>query len=247
VIRSIWVLIVGFFSTAFYASRVLLGLRREDAGCTCERLARLWGQRVLNAAGVDVTVEGLENLDPDSPQLVVSNHESWFDVFVLVAKFPGRFRFVAKEELGRIPIFGPAWKGCGHVSIDRSDRSSAIRSLEEAADRIRRDRLTIVMFPEGTRSETGQLQPFKKGAFVLALESRSTVVPVAIHGSRQIMPKGSFIVRPGRIDIRIGQPIDVTNLAMEDRDELRRIAWERVHRLKSGFASVGETSGPTSG
>jgi 1-acyl-sn-glycerol-3-phosphate acyltransferase len=247
VIRAVWVILVGILATAFYATRALIASYREDGSCRCEKLARRWGQLMLRAAGVRVTIEGTEKLDGESPQIVVSNHESWFDVFALVAQMPGRFRFVAKEELGRIPVFGAAWRACGHVSIDRSNRKSAIHSLELAAQRINRDRLTIVMFPEGTRSATGKLQPFKKGAFVLALQARSTVVPVALRGSRHVMPKGSFRVRPGRIHIRIGEPIDISDLEFDDRDRLREAAWQEVRRLKQQLELSAETSDPVPG
>jgi 1-acyl-sn-glycerol-3-phosphate acyltransferase len=160
-------------------------------------------------------------------------------VFAVVSKVPARLRFVAKQELASIPIFGRAWRACGHVSVDRSDRAAAIESLEAASRRIRDGGLSIVMFPEGTRSPTGELQRFKKGAFVLAIKAGVPVVPVAVIGSRPIMPKGSYRIRKGEIHIRVGEPIPVDGLSHEDRDSLTIRARESVAALRGG-------EGPTS-
>jgi 1-acyl-sn-glycerol-3-phosphate acyltransferase len=150
----------------------------------------------------------------------VANHQSWFDVFALAGFLPGRGTFVAKEELERIPIFGGAWKACGHISIDRSDRKKAIESLDRAGERIRSEKRAVILFPEGTRSADGQLQEFKKGAFIVALKTGVPIVPIGISGSRHVMPKGSFLARPGEIRVRIGEPIPMEGLSVADRDAL---------------------------
>jgi 1-acyl-sn-glycerol-3-phosphate acyltransferase len=175
----------------------------------------------LRVAGVELAVEGAERVDWKKASVVVANHQSWFDVFVLVAALPGRVRFVAKKELARIPIFGRAWRMCGHISIDRDDRRSAIESLDRAGERVRAESLTMTLFPEGTRSPDGRLQDFKKGAFVLALKTGLPIVPVGITGTRDIMPKGSFRVRPGRVRVRVGDPISPILVPGDGRDELR--------------------------
>jgi 1-acyl-sn-glycerol-3-phosphate acyltransferase len=150
----------------------------------------------------------------------VANHQSWFDVFALAGFLPGRGTFVATEELERIPIFGGAWKACGHISIDRSDRKKAIESLDRAGERIRSEKRAVILFPEGTRSADGQLQEFKKGAFIVALKTGVPIVPIGISGSRHVMPKGSFLARPGEIRVRIGEPIPMEGLSVADRDAL---------------------------
>jgi 1-acyl-sn-glycerol-3-phosphate acyltransferase len=212
----------GVVLTAFYAGRVALAarLRRTGLTCICDRMARLWAQRVLRIAGVTVRLEGVDRIEWDRSHVVVANHASWFDVFALIGFLPAKVRFVAKEELGRIPVFGYAWKSCGHISVDRSDRKQAVGSLQAAGRRVREEKLTMVLFPEGTRSADGRLQPFKKGAFVLAIETGVPLVPVGIVGSRAIMPKGSFRIRPGEITIRVGEPIGVEGLTIEHREQL---------------------------
>jgi len=239
--RTLWVYLFGFFSTLYNASRVVLCALRSscDQLRVCDSAPREWSRQILWATGVEVEVEGAESFDPERAQLVVSNHQSWFDVFALAAHFPGRYHFVAKQELAAIPIFGRAWLTCGHIAIDRHDRQAAIESLDRAGEKIRRENATIIMFPEGTRSPTGELQRFKKGAFVLALKAGVPVVPVAVLGSREIMPKGRWRVRPGRIRIRFGEPIPTDEYTMESRDELLQRTWAAVAALKEGSPAEG--------
>lgn len=233
-IRSIWVYLWGTLVTLWVGGGVALGSFLRPRGMTgiCHRAPRRWSAGILQAAGTRVEFEGLENLDRNGPQVLVANHESFFDVFALAAHLPVDYRFVAKEELGRIPVFGRAWKTCGHISINRQDRSAAVGSLDEAGRRIRDEKVTVIMFPEGTRSPTGRLQPFKKGAFVLALQMGVPVVPVGITGSRHVLPKSGWPVRKGTIRIRIGTPIPVEGLKVAHRDQLMQEAWSQVARLK---------------
>ena len=180
-------------------------------------------------------MEGLEHLDPPRPAVLVANHESWFDVFALAGHLPVDYRFVGKKELTRVPFFGPAWVACGNIPIDRSDRRAAIASLKSAGETMRRDNALLVMFPEGTRSSDGVLLPFKKGAFVLALELGVPVIPVGVSGGRERMPKGAFLVRPGRMTVRIGPPLEVEGWTPADRDRLIALARAEVQRLQRGL------------
>lgn len=231
-IRTLRVYLVGFGLTIYYGARVVVHALRRDrgAGRFCCHCARGWARGILRAAGVSVELEGAGNLTSGVTRVLVANHTSWFDVFALTAHLPVDFRYVGKKELERIPIFGGAWKACG-ISIDRSDRDAAVRSLEEAREVIRREGSTLIMFPEGTRSPTGELQPFKKGAFVLAIQAGVDVVPVAITGSRKVMPKGRWRIRSGTIRIRVGEPLPVEGLTFDDRDELTHRGWRAVRDL----------------
>lgn len=233
-IRSLWVYIWGTIATIWVGGGVVIHgmLKTRALPRVCAAAPRRWSGAILWAAGTRVELEGAERLRHDGPQVLVANHESFFDVFTLAVHLPVEYRFVAKEELGRIPIFGRAWRTCGHVSIKRDDRSAAVGSLDEAGRRIRDENLTIIMFPEGTRSSTGRLARFKKGAFVLALQMGVPVVPVAITGSRHVLPKSGWPVRRGTIRIRIGDPIPVEGLEMADRDRLVQQAWNEIARMK---------------
>lgn len=243
------VALVAIPATIWYASKIMWAAFRKSPKlhCRCEEIPRKWARVLLWAAGTRVELENPEVIDPDRPQVLVANHVSWFDVLAIAGHIPGSFRFVAKKELEKVPFFGPAWQACGHISIDRQDRTRAIQSLAIARQKLVEDRPTVVLFPEGTRSPTGELRAFKKGAFVLAIQTGVEVVPAAIIGSREIMRKRSWIIRTGRtIRIRFGTPISVEGLGMDDRDGLTRRAREAVAALQDGAASR-ETTSETTG
>src|SRR5690606_15934022 len=132
------------------------------------------------------------------------------------------------KELARIPLFGTAWQAAGHISVDRSDRASAIQSLDEAGRLLRKDNSSVVIFPEGTRSPTGELLPFKKGAFMLALRTGVDIIPVAVLGTRRIQPKGGWRIRSGRIILRFGEPIPVAQYSEAERDDLIELVRSRI-------------------
>ena len=221
-LRTGWVALVAIVVTGYYAVAILVtSLGPASRRRRCGRWARVWSGAILRAAGVTVASTGLARVDPRRSQIVVSNHQSWFDVLALFAALPTSVRFVAKEELTAVPVFGKSFLRCGHLSIDRGNRRKAVESLKRAARRLRERTLHVVMFAEGTRSATGELGPFKKGAFVLALQSRTPVLPVAVVGSRAVMAKHSYAIRAGTIEVRVGETIEVDGLAMADRNALR--------------------------
>jgi 1-acyl-sn-glycerol-3-phosphate acyltransferase len=154
-----------------------------------------------------VSVQGIDYIDPNAAYVYMANHQSMFDILALLGYLPVQFRWVAKKELFRIPIFGYSMKRVGYISIDRSNRQSAIQSLREAAQKIAFG-VSVVVFPEGTRSSDGEIKPFKKGGFYLATDSGRPVVPVVIWGTREVMPKGKLSIRPGPIVLSINRPID---------------------------------------
>lgn len=230
-------LVAAVLATAWYGAIILWASYRRTPGQTriCDECPRKWALMILRWTGTRVVVEYPERIVTGHPQIVVVNHVSWFDVLAVAGHLPGRHRFVAKKELANVPVFGPVLRACGHISIDRDNRGSAIRSLDLARRELEEGAPTVVLFPEGTRSASGELKPFKKGAFMLALQSGAEIVPVALLGTREIMPKGSFLVRTGRtIRVRIGEPIPVTGLTLEDRDELADRARSAVADLLQG-------------
>ncbi len=229
------VFVVAIPATIWYGIRIVWGARGKDGARVCDELPRAWARTLLRAAGVEVELENPERIDPARPQILVANHASWVDVLALTVHVPGAFRFVAKKELARIPFFGAAWQACGHIAIDRSDRQAAIRSLTEAREILEREHPTVILFPEGTRSRDGRLLPFKKGAFVLAIQTGTEVVPAAILGSRAVMRKGSFLVYPGTVRIRFGEPMGVEGLELEDRGVLT----DRARAAVAGLLDAG--------
>lgn len=232
--RTIW---VGFnlLVSTVSLSCVALGAAVVGAGPGFyDWLGRFWSRWMLRVSKVGVRLEGTENLRMDAPQIVASNHQSWYDVWTLAAFVPGRYHFVAKKELSHIPLFGRAWQAAGHISVDRSDTQSAVQSLQQAGDLLRQYRSKVVIFPEGTRTRTGRLQPFKKGAFMLAIHSGVEIVPTAVLGSRCVLPKGGWRVRPGQIIVRFGPPIASTDYDEERRDDLIARVREEIHEMLTG-------------
>ncbi|UCC26138.1 MAG: 1-acyl-sn-glycerol-3-phosphate acyltransferase [Gemmatimonadales bacterium] len=227
--------VVALAATFWNASRVVLAaLMRSPRLRAVSRDAPFrWGRAILRAARVTVEVEGIENLPQGKPAIVVANHESWFDVFALVAHLPVDYRFVGKVELAKVPLFGRAWLAAGHIAIDRGNRPRAIESLRKAGEILHREGAVVVMFPEGTRTRDGHLLPFKKGAFILAAQSQVPLVPVGISGSRAVMPKGSWRVKSGKIRLRIGEPIPTEGLGEDARDRLLREARSAIGALRT--------------
>ena len=219
-IRSLWAALNLLIATFLLASITLVGALLGKADRVGTWAARTWARWTLAASGTTVRLEGVHNLPPGRPQIIVANHVSWYDVFALAAWLPKRYRFAAKKELARIPIFGQAWQSAGHISIDRGDRNAAVAALAAAGAAIRSDNSAIIIFPEGTRSATGELLPFKKGAFMLARQLGVEIVPVAIVGSRAIQPKNDWRVNKGEITVRFAPPIDPSEYGETGREEL---------------------------
>lgn len=205
----------------FSALAVLGGLARARPGYF-DWIHRSWSGLVLAAGGIRVAADGLEHLDPDGPQVLVANHQSLLDILALFRALPVSLRFVAKMELGRVPLFGAAMRRAGHVLIDRTSRIQAVGSMREAGERMKDDGLTLALFPEGTRSPYGGLRRFRRGAIVLAIETGTVLVPVAIDGGPRILPPGERRLHPGTVRVRCGEPVDLAALDRSDRDELLR-------------------------
>ncbi|HEY2377077.1 MAG TPA: lysophospholipid acyltransferase family protein [Gemmatimonadaceae bacterium] len=187
---------------------------------------RAWARSLLTAAGVRTRIHNPELLSSGRGVVYISNHVSWFDVFALAAELP-RYSFIAKSELRRIPLFGYGAEAAGIVFLDRDNRKAAFESYKLAAKEVERGR-SIVVYPEGTRGRDYHLRPFKKGPFVLAIASQCPIVPTVVHGSREIMPKGSFRIRPGIIDVHFLDPIETKGLDYDDRAELMTRVWTRM-------------------
>ena len=233
--NTLRVVVAGVVSTVVQAYRILTAARHPERPGNREILEQGpidWARPLLESARVDVVVEGAEKIPPGTPGIIVANHQSWYDVFAMLVHLPFKMRWVGKKELAKIPLFGPSWIACGNIPIDRSDRRAAIRSLEQAGETLRREGAMIIMYPEGTRSDSDEMLPFKKGAFVLALQLGVPIIPVGVSGSREVMPKGSFRIRPGTVTVRVGDPIPVEGRAESDRDELLREARAAIEELR---------------
>jgi len=222
-VRTLWYYVVLFFTTVLHASTAIIaGLFRvkNRPGGVYDWSGTDWARDILSAAGTPVVASGLEHIPRDQPVIYASNHSSMFDIWALFATLPGSVRFVAKRELFRIPVLGRAMLAVGHVPIDRTARKRAFEAYDEAARMIRAG-TSVVVFPEGTRSRTGELLPFKNAPFGLAIAAQVPIVPVYVHHTFEILPKGAWRLRPRPIRLVVGPPIPTTGLRPEDRERLR--------------------------
>lgn len=199
-------------------SALVLGVV-DRTGDSVLALARLWSRVILGVPGVKVEVRMHAPLEPGRPYVFMPNHASMVDIWAVFVAIPATFRFIAKKQLSRIPLFGWAMSAGRFIFIDRQNAASARRTVAEASRRIRSGQ-SVVIFPEGTRTRDGRLLPFKKGGFHLAMDSGVDIVPVAIKGSREIMPRGAALIRAGRVTVEVGEPIATAGLKNGDRDAL---------------------------
>ncbi len=195
-------------------------------------IMRIWSRILLWAGGVKVQVEGKENVRPGESYIVVANHQSHMDIPVAVVALPFPVRIVSKKELFKIPVFGWGMRAAGIIEIDRFNRKQAIETLKRTGEIARRHHLSILVFPEGTRSPDGKIHSFKKGPFVMAINTGIPVLPISISGTRNILPKKKLRIRSGRVKVKIHSPIPTADLQMDDRHNLL----EETHKqVMKGF------------
>ncbi len=191
--------------------------------------ARTWSRMIIRTARLKVRVHGAENIRAGESYVFLSTHQSWMDIPVMLGYIPSQLRIAAKREVFLIPFLGWHLTRSGHISINRGSTTEAVESLKRAGANLRGG-ISAFLFPEGTRSRDGSLQPLKKGGFRLAMQTGLAVVPVSIVGSRAALPRDSFLLRPGPIDLFIDLPIKTVNLSDENLpvliDEVR-LAMER--------------------
>jgi len=254
-LRGCWALIVFVVVTPLLGSyAVLVSLLRGALGRSSEielGTAQAWARSMLWATGARVEPAGLEHATRHAVCIFAVNHASNLDIWAVMPYLPARTKFVAKESLFRWPFIGWAMRRFGFIPIDRSRRQSAIQSLHVAAERIRAGR-SVIVFPEGTRSRDGALQPFKKGPFHLALEAGVPVVPVAITGSWDVLRPGDWRVRPGAVRVRFLPPIDVRPFRPDGQQALLEETHAAIARAlaprPSGTARAGHpVAGPSRG
>ena len=221
----------------------LLGIEDKPGGIY-DKIPRWWSRSVMWAAGIKVLVHGLEHDNDAEPRIFASNHVSWFDVAGLAKVLP-RHKFVAKAELFKVPIFGRAMRAAGMVEIQRENRKAAFGAYEVAAERIRQGN-SVVVFPEGTRGHDYRLRPFKKGPFVLAIAAGVPVVPIIVHGTIEILRKGSFRVHPGTIDIHLLEPVSTTTVDYDHREALMQAVRTRMADAMRDLYGVDALPAPAS-
>lgn len=204
----------------------LLGIRDDRLA----KLGRGWGRMVCAGVGIKIKAEGMENLAPGGNYVFASNHTSALDIPVLFTLLPSNFRWIAKNELFKIPLFGNAMTSLGYIPIDRSDNRAAMRSISRAAERIAAG-ASVLIFPEGTRSDSRKLLPFKSGGMALPIRARAQVAPMAILGAAAALPPRTLQLSPGTVRVIFGKPLPIEGYTMKQRDELAAKVQEAVQEL----------------
>lgn len=188
------------------AALILAAVRRNGDGP--HRIASLWSRLLCRLNGIPVEIIGLENVQRDRAQIFVANHQGYFDIFALSGYLPVQIRWMAKASLFRIPFVGWSMKAAGYIPVQRDNKKKAFQSFLDTIEKIKAG-CSVVLFPEGTRSENGIIGPFKKGGHLLAARSGAPMVPVTILGTGAIIRKGSAVIRPGAVRIIISPPVDM--------------------------------------
>jgi 1-acyl-sn-glycerol-3-phosphate acyltransferase len=185
----------------------------------------------LALSGIRYRVQGRGRVPKGRAVVFCSNHESNVDPPVLFQALHKRLHVLFKAELKKLPILGKVMVAGGFVPVERDRREASMASIEEAATSIREGN-SFLIFPEGTRSRTSELLPFKKGGFIMAIKAQAPIVPVAVSGGREAMRKGSWFVRPVMVDVRIGDPVETAGFSLDDRDELIEVVRARIEELR---------------
>ncbi len=204
----------------------------DDDGRQQLAVARAWARSLLWFAGARVKVVGLEKLDPRGSYVVCPNHVSYMDTPILLTHIRVNFRFLAKKELFSIPFLGGHLKRAGNISVPLDDPRAALKVLTEAGHAMKKRGLSMLVFPEGGRSETGELQEFRDGAAYLAIKGGVPVVPVAIVGIREVLPMHSNHIRPGSVTLRIGDPIPTDGMRPSDRTALTQRIFDAIVEMQ---------------
>ena len=200
----------------------------ETSGRRQIAVARAWASCLLRGSGVKVKVEGLEKIGAEGSYVFVSNHLSYMDTPVVLANIPVQFRFLAKSGLFKIPLMGTHLARAGHISVPRDDARAAVKTMTTAAHAIRERGISLLIFPEGGRSETGELASFKEGAAYIAIRAGVPLVPIALKGTREVLPFGSGHVRSGSVTMRVGEPIPTHQLQLRDRGRITAELHDRI-------------------
>ncbi|HNR88896.1 MAG TPA: lysophospholipid acyltransferase family protein [Spirochaetota bacterium] len=172
-------------------------------------LSKLWAYTMLGVHFVRREIVHRERIAPGQPYIIIANHQSLFDILALVTTLGIQYRWVIKREVLKVPLFGYALYASRNIFVDRSNTQKAIASIHRGLDRLP-EGASVLIFAEGTRSRDGSIREFKKGGFQMAIARHIPILPVAVNGSRHVLPKDSFLIRPGRIRVAVGEPIDTT-------------------------------------
>jgi 1-acyl-sn-glycerol-3-phosphate acyltransferase len=220
--KAICVAWLGFWATI---ATIILGIPVTVAGILSRTgnlafsISKLWAYTMLAVSFVRMEIKNKNKILKGTPYIIISNHQSHYDIITLVTTLGIQFRWIIKKEILKLPIFGYALYASRNIFIDRSNTARAIESINKGIDRLPKG-VSVMVFAEGTRSPDGQIHEFKKGGFVTAVRRKIPILPVTVNGSRRVMRKGSFNLKPGKIQIVIGDPIDTSSYTTDTVQDL---------------------------
>jgi 1-acyl-sn-glycerol-3-phosphate acyltransferase len=200
----------------------------DKKGNTVHYIGKFWSLLNIFLSGTRLTIRGKEKINTNLTHIVMSNHQSLFDVWALIGKIPLQIRWIVKAEIRKIPIFGYTLERMGHIYVDRKKRAAAYISLETAAEKIKNG-TSVIIFPEGTRSNDGHLLKFRMGGIILALKSGVPILPVTVNGSRFVLPKNTLALMPGKIEVVVGDMIDASTYDENNKNELMEKIRSAIH------------------
>ena len=222
-------------STVFFAIVSFVVSLFDTVGNAQIGVARVWARYILAVGGVKVQAEGLDKIDPGSSYVIASNHASYIDTPVILSTIPVQFRFLAKSSLFKIPFMGSHLKRAGHIPVPRDDPRAAVRTMTQAATNIREKGISMLIFPEGGRTPDGELKEFKEGVAYIAIKAGVPIIPVALIGTRPIIPLHSGIVKPGKVMVRVGEPVETANLTLKDRERVTNEVRQQIVSMLASY------------
>ncbi len=251
--RLSWLRGIFFFNPLIYSYTIVLGTLSllsslfDRSGRIQHGFARLWSRLILKTICSPVTVTGLDRVDTSKPQIYASNHISALDIPALYVHLPFQFRIMAKKELFRYPFMGWHLRRSGQVPIERDNAIASIRALNRASEGLKAG-MPLVVFPEGGRSATGQVQPFMPGAFYVAIKAQCDVVPIAIIGTFELLPMNTYHIRPRPLQMVVGEPISTAGYTTRQMNQLAAKVQQVIEDMYYARASVPDprTAAPAS-
>jgi 1-acyl-sn-glycerol-3-phosphate acyltransferase len=214
-----WLGLWAAIATIFLGIPVMVAGMLSRTGNLAFSISKLWAYTMLAVSFVSTEIKNKEKIQPGTSYIIISNHQSLYDIIALVTTLGIQYRWFIKKEVLKIPIFGYALYASRNIFIDRANTASAIESINKGIDRLPKG-VSVMVFAEGTRSSDGKIAEFKKGGFVTAIRRKIPILPVTVNGSRRVLPKGSLAMKPGKIQIVIGDPIDTSGYTTETTQEL---------------------------
>jgi 1-acyl-sn-glycerol-3-phosphate acyltransferase len=202
----------------------------DRSGNTQHRISRFWSRVLLRLGFVQCRAHGIEKLDRNQSYVLVANHASFMDTPAIVSSLPLQFRFFAKKGLFSVPFLGWHLSRAGHIPVDRDDARASLRTMSAGAKLIREQGVSLLLFPEGGRAPT-VMTPFKEGAAYIAIKAGVPAVPIGLMRTRDVLPMHTLVIRPGTVELHVGDPISTEGMTLRDRGRLNLILQERVAAL----------------